>query len=51
MAIAGLMQRMIAYSEGNLHDIDHFVKVRACARTVGESEGLGASLLRSLYGL
>ena len=25
--IAQLMERMIAFSEGNIHDIDHFVRV------------------------
>ena len=39
--IAELAQRMIAYSTGNLHDINHFLKVYAYARTVGVREGLG----------
>ena len=38
--IAELTQNMIAYSEGNLHDIAHFLKVWAYARTIGELEGL-----------
>ena len=29
--IAELAQRMIAYSTGNLHDINHFLKVYAYA--------------------
>ena len=39
--IAELAQRMIAYSTGNLHDINHFLKVYAYARTIGVREGLG----------
>ena len=38
--IAELTKRMIAYSEGNLHDISHFLKVWAYARTIGQLEGL-----------
>ena len=39
--IAELAQRMIACSTGNLHDINHFLKVYAYARTIGVREGLG----------
>ena len=39
-SIAELTQKMIAYSQGNLHDIAHFLKVWAYARTIGELEGL-----------
>ena len=38
--IAELMARMIAFSEGNLHDIDHFIRVWTYAKTIGELEGL-----------
>lgn len=38
--VADLMQRMIAYSDGNLHDIAHFIKVHSYARTIGIQEGL-----------
>ena len=37
---AALMQKMIAYSNGNLHDIAHFIKVHSYARTIGIQEGL-----------
>ena len=40
MTIAQLAQKMIAYSEGNLHDITHFLKVWSFAKTIGELEGL-----------
>mgnify|MGYP001642900475 FL=1 len=35
-----VMQKMIACSEGNLHDIAHFMKVYAFARTIGVAENL-----------
>ena len=40
--IAQLMERMIAFSEGNIHDIDHFVRVWYYARTIAELEGVDA---------
>ncbi len=40
MTIAEIMQRMIAFSAGNLHDIDHFIKVWTYAKLIGELEGL-----------
>lgn len=40
MIVSTAIQKMIAFSEGNLHDIDHFLKVWAMARTIGELEGL-----------
>lgn len=33
---------MIAFSEGNIHDIDHFIRVWTYAKTIGELEGLNA---------
>lgn len=40
MTIAELTRKMIDYSEGNLHDINHFLKVYAYAKTIGECEML-----------
>lgn len=40
MIVASAAQKMIEFYEGNLHDIDHFLKVWAMARTIGELEGL-----------
>ena len=34
------MEKMIAFSEGNHHDINHFMKVWAYARTIGMAERL-----------
>ena len=40
MSIAELLEAMIAYSERNIHDIDHLIRVWTYARTIGELEGL-----------
>ncbi len=40
MTVSEIMQEMIAHANGNLHDIAHFVKVWAYAKTIGELEGL-----------
>lgn len=40
--------KMIAYSEGNLHDIAHFLKVYAYAKTLGELEALSAETRQTL---
>lgn len=40
MTIAQLTQKMIAFSNGDLHDIEHFMKVWGYAKTIGELEGL-----------
>lgn len=42
MTIAEIMSKMIAFSNGNLHDIDHFIRVWTYAKTIGESENLDA---------
>ena len=40
MTVSELMKKMIDASEGNLHDINHFVKVWGYAKTIGELEGI-----------
>ena len=40
MQIADITKKMIAYSEGNTHDINHLLKVWSFARTIGQLEGL-----------
>ena len=40
MTIAQIMEKMIAFSEGNLHDIDHLIRVWTYAKTIGELENL-----------
>ena len=40
MTISQIMKKMIAFSEGNIHDIDHFIRVWTYAKTIGELEEL-----------
>lgn len=40
--ISSILQKMIAYSEGSLHDIDHFIKVHSYAKLIAETENLDA---------
>ena len=40
MPISDIMQKMIEYSNCNLHDINHFVKVHSFARTIAEIENI-----------
>jgi len=39
-SIAEIMEKMIAFSNGNVHDIDHFVRVWNYAKTIAELEGV-----------
>ena len=40
MATAEIIRKMIAYSNGNRHDINLFMKVYAFAKTIGQCENL-----------
>ena len=40
MIVAATTQKMIAFYRGNIHDIDHFLKVWAMAKKIGELEVL-----------
>lgn len=40
MTVSEIMVKMIEYSKGNLHDIQHFLKVYAYAKTIAECEGV-----------
>ena len=40
MNIARILEKMFSFSRGNSHDIDHFLRVWAYAKTIGELEGL-----------
>ena len=42
MTISDLTIHMIRFCKGSLHDIEHFLKVWAYAKTIGEAEGLDA---------
>jgi len=48
MRIAELIAAMIEYLDGNLHEIEHMLKVYAYAKTIGELEGLDAAVQRRL---
>ena len=40
MIVAAATQKMIEFYKGSIHDIDHFLKVWAMAKTIGELEEL-----------
>ena len=40
MTISQIMEKMIAFFDGNIHDIDHLIRVWTYARTIGELENL-----------
>ena len=42
MIVAAATEKMIEFYRGNLRDIDHFLKVWAMAKTIGELEGLNS---------
>ena len=42
MTISEIMQKMIAFSNGNRHDINHLLKVWGYAKTIGDAEKLDA---------
>lgn len=48
MIISGIIQKMIDFYDGNLHDINHFLKVWSYARLIGEQEGLDSETQRVL---
>ena len=40
--VSRIMKKMIAFSDGNIHDIDHLIRVWTYSKTIGELEGLDA---------
>lgn len=40
MTVSEIMEKMIKYSDGNIHDIDHLIRVWTYAKTIGELEHL-----------
>ena len=40
MTVSQITEKMLAFSEGNIHDIDHFIRVWTYARTIGQLEVL-----------
>ena len=48
MTVAEAMKKMILLSNGNRHDINHFLKVHAYAAAIGACEGLPEDTLQTL---
>ena len=42
MTVSEIIEKMIAFSNGNIHDIDHLIRVWTYAKTIGELEGLNS---------
>ena len=40
--ISGILEKMISFSDGNIHDIDHLIRVWTYAKLIGELEVLDA---------
>ena len=40
LTVSQIMEKMITFSKGNVHDIDHLIRVWTYAKTIGELEGL-----------
>ena len=40
VTVPEILEKMIVFSEGNIHDIDHFIRVWTYAGTIGKLEGL-----------
>ena len=40
MTISRIMEKMIAFSDCNIHDIDHFIRVWTYAKIIGELESV-----------
>ena len=48
MTVSEAMKKMILESNGNFHDINHFLKVHAYAKVIGACEGLPDRTLQTL---
>lgn len=48
MIVAKAVEKMVSFYDGNHHDINHFMKVWAYARTIGEVENLEATVQETL---
>lgn len=40
MTVAQILEKMIAFSQGSIHDIDHLLRVWAYTKTIAELEGV-----------
>lgn len=48
MNVSDVLVKMVEYSEGNLHDISHFLKVYAYAKTIAERESISDDLQKTV---
>jgi hypothetical protein len=48
MTVSEAMQKMIEFNSGNQHEVEHFLKVWAYARTIGQQEGLDEKTQKTL---
>lgn len=48
MVVASTIEKMIRFYHGNIHDVAHFLKVYAFAKTIGELEGLAPQTQETL---
>ena len=48
MTIGNVITAMIDYQHGNLHDVEHLLKVYGYAKAIGEEEGLDPKTQRTL---
>ena len=46
--VSQAVEKIIAFYDGGVHDIEHFLKVYALAKTIGEQEGLDAKTQETL---
>ena len=45
MKVSEIMEKMISFSKGNIHDMDHLIRVWTYARTIGDLEGLDSETM------
>ncbi len=48
MLVNKIMEQMIYHSNGNIHDINHFIKVASFARIIGKNENIDNDTLETL---
>ena len=48
MTVGSVITAMIDYLHGNLHDVEHLLKVYGYAKAIGEEEGLDPATQRTL---
>lgn len=48
MVVAAATKKMVQFYHGSVHDVSHFLKVYALAKTIGELEGLAPPMQETL---